>query len=164
MNFNQEMVILSDRDQTKLTKRSSPAKKPTFAIEEAVVKKGKKPKGGTAVTSETERLRKVVKEKASRSQTTKKVNQGINARTLPSKEKQKGLGSKRDSIKQVEDIRGRYECYNDLDESVQKPDESSELRKIRDSSRGRVAKTASAAPAESARSAKKQASMNKSKM
>ena len=67
MNFNQEMVILSDRDQTKLTKRSSPAKKPTFAIEEAVVKKGKKPKGGTAVTSETERLRKVVKEKASRS-------------------------------------------------------------------------------------------------
>lgn len=42
-------------------------------------------------------------------------------------------------------------------------DDSNELRKLKDSSRGRVAKTASAAPAISSRSAKKQETMNKRK-
>lgn len=72
-SFNQEMIILSDRDQAKISRRANPSKKPTFAIEGIVAKKGKNPKGGAFVTNEMEKLKKIVKEKASRSSTTRKI-------------------------------------------------------------------------------------------
>jgi hypothetical protein len=65
LNLGQEMVILSDREQVKTTKRSTNSKKQTsFVIEEVTARKQKKQKGTAAVNNETERLRKIVKEKA----------------------------------------------------------------------------------------------------